>query len=114
MCRCWWKGCWAGSSTPKGSGADNFISGVRRWTSREVSFIKDSLGGAEYSISLCVANKSIAIILIPNKYHEFRAWYKFVCANFIGEVYILSQTSFGHISINSSSILTVSMATESP
>jgi len=26
----------------------------------------------------------------------------------------LSQTSFGHISINSSSILTVSMATESP
>ena len=27
---------------------------------------------------------------------------------------ILSQTSFGHISINSSSILTVSMATESP
>jgi len=27
---------------------------------------------------------------------------------------ILSQTSFGHISINSPSILTVSMATESP
>ena len=26
----------------------------------------------------------------------------------------VSQTSFGHISINSSSILTVSMATESP
>jgi len=30
-----------------------------------------------------------------------------------GEEY-LSQTSFGHISINSSSILTVLMATESP
>jgi len=27
---------------------------------------------------------------------------------------MVSQTSFGHISINSSSILTVSMATESP
>jgi len=27
---------------------------------------------------------------------------------------LLSQTSFGHISINSPSILTVSMATESP
>jgi len=27
---------------------------------------------------------------------------------------VMSQTSFGHISINSSSILTVSMATESP
>jgi len=27
---------------------------------------------------------------------------------------IMSQTSFGHISINSSTILTVSMATESP
>ena len=35
-----------------------------------------------------------------------------------GKIYVpegkLSQTSFGHISINSPSILTVSMATESP
>ena len=30
------------------------------------------------------------------------------------EIYCMSQTSFGHISINSSSILTVSMATKSP
>jgi len=25
---------------------------------------------------------------IPNKYHEFRAWYKFICANFIREIHI--------------------------
>jgi len=56
----------------------------------EVFFIKDSLGEVEYNIPLCVANKSIAIILIPNKYHEFRAWCKFVCTNFIGEVHICS------------------------
>jgi len=53
-------------------------------------FIKDSLGGAEYNIPLCVVNKYIAIILIPNKYHEFRAWCKFICVNFIGEIYICS------------------------
>jgi len=63
-----------------------------RWTSREVPFIKDSLGGAEYNIPLCVANKFIAIILIPNEYHEFRAQCKFICANFIGEIYICSTT----------------------
>ena len=57
-----------------------------------MSFIKDSLGGAEYSIPLCVVNKSIAIILIPNKYHEFRARCKFICVNFTGEVYICSTT----------------------
>jgi len=51
----------------------HLLSGVRQWTYREVSFIKDSLGRAEYNIPLCVVNKSIAIILIPNKYHEFRA-----------------------------------------
>jgi len=68
------------------------LSGVRRWISREVSFIKDSLGRAEYNIPLCVVNKSIAIILIPNKYHEFRAQCKFVCVNFIGEVHICSTT----------------------
>ena len=56
------------------------LSRVRRWTSRKVSFIKDSLGRAEYNIPLCVVNKSIAIILIPNKYHEFRVQYKFACA----------------------------------
>ena len=39
------------------------------------------------------------------------------CSNGIGDnndIVDMSQTSFGHISINSSSILTVSMATESP
>jgi len=66
------------------------LSGVRRWISREVSFIKDSLGGVEYNIPLCVANKSIAIILISNKYHEFRVRCKFICVNFIGEIHICS------------------------
>jgi len=68
------------------------LSGTRRWTSRKESFIKDSLGGAEYNILLCVANKSIAIILIPNKYHEFRAQCKFICANFTRELHICSTT----------------------
>ena len=68
------------------------LSGVRRWTSREVSFIKDSLDRAEYNILLYVVNKSIAIILIPNKYYEFRARCKFVCVNFIGKVHICSTT----------------------
>jgi len=68
------------------------LSGTRRRTFREVSFIKDSLGGVEYNIPLCVANKSIAIILIANKYHEFRARCKFICANFTGEVHICSTT----------------------
>ena len=44
------------------------------------------------TIPLCMANKSIAIILIPNKYHEFRARCKFICANFTGEVHICSTT----------------------
>ena len=57
-----------------------------------MSFIKDSLGEAEYNIPLCVANKSIAIILIPNKYHKFRVRCKFICVNFIGEVHICSIT----------------------
>jgi len=53
---------------------------------------QDSLGRAEYNIPLYMANKSIAIILIPNKYYEFRAQCKFVCVNFIGEVHIYSTT----------------------
>jgi len=57
-----------------------------------VSFTKDSLNRVEYNILLCVVNKSIAIILIPNKYHEFRVQYKFVCMNFIGEVHICFTT----------------------
>ena len=55
-----------------------------------MSFIKDSLGGVEYNILLCVANESIAIILISNKYHEFRVQCKFICMNFIEEVHICS------------------------
>jgi len=73
------------------------LSGVRQWTSREVSFIKDSLDGAEYNIPLCVANKSIAIILIPNKYHELGAWCKFVCANFIGKVVRVTRVELQEI-----------------
>jgi len=64
---------------------------IRKWISREVSFIKDNLGRVKYNISLCVTNKSIANILIPNKYHHFRAQCKFICTNFIREIYILSQ-----------------------
>jgi len=44
------------------------------------------------TIPLCVVNKSIAIILIPNKYHEFRARCKFICTNFIRDIYICFTT----------------------
>jgi len=76
----------------EGSPYRHLLPGVRKCVSMEVSFIEDSLGEAEYNIPLCVANKSIAIILIPNKYHEFRVWYKFVCINFIGKIHICSTT----------------------
>ena len=57
-----------------------------------MSFIKDGLGRAEYNIPLCIANEPVAIILIPNKYHQFRAQCKFICVNFIGEIYVCSTT----------------------
>ena len=41
-------------------------------TFREKISIKDSMCEAENNISLCIAYKVITIVLIPNKYHQFR------------------------------------------
>ena len=71
---------------------------VHRWqplspdTRRPVQGESWYLGRAEYNISLCMAHEPIAIILIPNEYHQFRAWRKFICSNFIEEIHICSTT----------------------
>ena len=46
--------------------------------------------GAENNISLCIAYKVITIVLIPNKYYQFRIWHKFMYVNFIEKKYICS------------------------
>ena len=59
-------------------------------TFRKKILIKDGMCGAENNISLCIAYKVITIVLIPNKYHQFRIWHKFMCVNFIEKKYICS------------------------
>jgi len=39
---------------------------------RKEFLIKNSICRVENDISLCMVHKSITIILIPNKYHQFR------------------------------------------
>ena len=55
---------------------------------RKKSLIKDSMYGAENGIFLCIVYKAIFIVLIPNEYHQFRVWYKFVGTNFNRKKYI--------------------------
>jgi len=68
------------------------------------SLIKYGICGVENDISLYIAYKAVSIILIPNKYHQFRIWYKFVSINFNRKKYIGSTAKdtevqyFGFIS----------------
>jgi len=55
---------------------------------RKKSLIKDGICGAENSISLCMAYKMVSIVLISNKYHQFRVWCEFVRMNFNREEHI--------------------------
>ena len=49
---------------------------------RKNFLIKDGIYGAENSISLCMVHEAVFIVFIPNKYHQFRVWCKFVGMNF--------------------------------
>ena len=44
--------------------------------------------GIENNIFLYIIYKAITIVLIPNKYYQFKIWHKFIGANFIRKVYI--------------------------
>jgi len=48
--------------------------------------------GAENDVFLYMAYKATTIVLIFDKYHQFRIWCKFVGINFSGEKYISSTT----------------------
>ena len=62
---------------------------------------------------LCHAVRCLLLVILGHSV-DYRSVAMVLCAWLSSVVYILSQTSFGHISINSSFILTVSMATGSP
>jgi len=49
---------------------------------RKKSLIKDGMYRAENGIFLCMAHKTVSIVLIPNEYHQFRVWCEFVGINF--------------------------------
>ena len=55
---------------------------------RKEFLVKDSMYGVENNIFLYMVHKGITIILIPNKYHQFKIWHKFIGTNFIGMKYI--------------------------
>ena len=55
---------------------------------RKKSLIKDSICEAENNIFLYMAYEVVFIVLIPNEYHQFRVWYKFVSTDFNREEYI--------------------------
>ena len=61
---------------------------MRVSTFRKKSLIKDGMCGAENGISLCMAYKVVSIVLISNKYHQFRVWCEFVRMNFNRKEYI--------------------------
>jgi len=48
----------------------------------------------ENNISLYIVYKSIAIILIPNEYHQFRTWHKFIDVKFVGEKHMLYSQKY--------------------
>jgi len=41
-------------------------------TFKKKFLVKDSMYGAENNMFLCMMHKAIAIVLIPNEYHQFR------------------------------------------
>ena len=55
---------------------------------KEKFLIKDSMCGVENGIFLCIAYKTVSIVLIPKKYHQFRMWCEFVGTNFNRKEYI--------------------------
>jgi len=57
---------------------------------RDKFLIKDDMYRAENDISLCMVYKALSIVLIPNKYHQFRMWCEFVGMNFNREEHISS------------------------
>jgi len=57
-------------------------------TFREKFLIKDSMYRVENNISLYIVYKAVSIVLIPNEYHQFRIWYKFISMNFNREKHI--------------------------
>ena len=61
------------------------------------------LEGATHPVEIWTDHKNLEYFMTAKKLNRCQACWS-----------LLSQTSFGHISINSPSILTVSMATESP
>ena len=59
---------------------------------REKSLIKDGMCGVEDGIFLCMMYKVVSIVLIPNKYHQFKVWCEFFGMNFNKEKCIGSTT----------------------
>ena len=59
-------------------------------TFRKKFLIKDDMYGVKNDISLCMPHEVISIILICNKYYQFRVWYKFLSINFSREEHISS------------------------
>ena len=55
---------------------------------RKKVLVKDSICRVENNIFLYIAHKAITIILIPNKYYQFRMWHKFIDMEFTGEKHI--------------------------
>jgi len=55
---------------------------------KKKSLIKDSIYRVKNNISLYIVHKVITITLIPNEYHQFRMWHKFISMNFTKEKHI--------------------------
>jgi len=55
---------------------------------RKKFLVKDSIYRVENDIFLYILRKAITIILISNKYYQFRMWHKFIDMKFTGKKYI--------------------------
>ena len=66
-----------------------YVFCIRASVFRKEFFVKNGMCRAENNISLYIVYKAIAIILIPNEYHQFRTWHKFINVKFVREKHIL-------------------------
>ena len=55
---------------------------------RKEFLIEDGMYGTENNIFLYIVHRAITIVLIPNDYHQFRTWHKFISVNFIEKIHI--------------------------
>jgi len=59
---------------------------------RKEFFIENGMYETENNIFLYIVYKTITIVLISNKYYQFRTWYKFIGVKFIGKIHMCFTT----------------------